>query len=151
MIIDQIAKINRYAYIPNVQKAVDFLSKPDLISLENGKYDLGDSCWVNVSSYETKELPEGDIALEAHRNYLDIQLTIAGEEAMLFQTIDIGEENKAYNPEKDIEFFTAPWTNQVVLDGTNFALIFPNDLHAGSFTVDIPNTVKKFVFKLKID
>ena len=79
------------------------------------------------------------------------QLTIAGEEAMLFQTIDIGEENKAYNPEKDIEFFTAPWTNQVVLDGTNFALIFPNDLHAGSFTVDTPNTVKKFVFKLKID
>ena len=151
MIIDKISKLERYAYIPGVQKAVDFLKNNDISSLEKGKYDLGDDCFVKVSTYDTIPLPEGDVSLEVHRNYLDLQIAWTGEEVMYFQALDLGEEDKPYNKEKDVEFFTAPWMHQVVLNSENFALIFPNDLHNGSFDVDKTETIKKLVFKLKID
>lgn len=151
MIIDKISNLDRYTYIPGVQKAVDFLKNNDINTLEKGKYDLGDDCFVKISSYETIPLPEGDVSLEVHRNYLDLQIAWTGEEVMYFQALDLGEEDKPYNKEKDVEFFTAPWMHQVVLNSENFALIFPNDLHNGSFDVDKTETVKKLVFKLKID
>ncbi len=151
MIIDKISNLYRYTYIPGVQKAVDFLKNNDINTLEKGKYDLGDDCFVKVSTYDTIPLPEGDVSLEVHRNYLDLQIAWTGEEVMYFQALDLGEEDKPYNKEKDVEFFTAPWMHQVVLNSENFALIFPNDLHNGSFDVDKTETVKKLVFKLKID
>ena len=151
MIIDKISKMDRYAYIPGVQKAVDFLKNTDLNSLEKGTIDLGDGHSVKVMFYDTKPVPEENISLEAHRNYLDLQMTFGGEETMYFQAIDLGEEDKPYNAEKDVEFFTTSWTNQVVLNPENFALIFPNDLHVGSYDVDGTDSIKKLVFKLKID
>ncbi len=150
MIIDSIKNLERYTFVPNVKKAVDFLNSIDVATVEVGKYDLGDGCKVNISEYDTKEMPD-PVVLEAHREYLDIQLTVSGEENFVYQAIDLGEPHTPYNSVKDVEFFTAPWHNTVVLNGTNFALIFPNDLHAGSFAVENSEKVKKFVFKLKID
>ena len=151
MIIDKISKMDRYAYIPGVQKAVDFLKNTNLTALEKGTIDLGDGHCVKVMFYDTKPLPEEDISLEAHRNYLDLQMTFGGEETMYFQAIDLGEEDKPYNQEKDVEFFKTSWTHQVVLNPENFALIFPNDLHVGGYDVDKTDKVNKLVFKLKID
>ncbi len=149
MIIDKIVNLSRYDYIPNVKKVVDFLSKNDIKTLEVGAYDLGDDCKLKVSSYTTKEVPDV-VKLEAHREYLDLQIAFGGEENMYFQAIELGEESVAYNDVKDVEFFTASWCNTVVLNSDNFALIFPNDLHMGSFQVDGEDNVKKLVFKLKI-
>ena len=151
MIIDKISKMDRYAYIPGVQKAVDFLKNTDLNSLEKGTIDLGDGHCVKVMFYDTKPIPEENISLEAHRNYLDLQMTFGGEETMYFQAIDLGEEDVPYNATKDVEFFKTSWTNQVVLNPENFALIFPNDLHVGGYDVDGTDSIKKLVFKLKID
>ena len=151
MIIDNVSKMERYAYIPGVQKAVDFLKNTDLNSLEKGTIDLGDGHCVKVMFYDTKPIPDDDVSLEAHRNYLDLQMTFGGEETMYFQAIDLGEENVAYNATKDVEFFKTSWTHQVVLNPDNFALIFPNDLHVGGYDVEGTDSIKKLVFKLKID
>ncbi len=150
MIIDNLANLHRYAYVPNVQKAVDFIKNNDLSKLEVGKYDLGDDCVLKVSTYETKELNEDAIQFEAHREYLDLQLITTGEELFMFQALDLGENSKEYNPVKDIEFFTTSWYNTVVLNDKNFALIFPNDLHVGGYDAEVKSSIKKFVFKLKI-
>ena len=149
MIIDKIVNLKRYDYVPNVQKVIDFLDKNDIKTLEIGSYDLGDDCKLKVSNYKTKEVPDV-INLEAHREYLDLQIAYFGEENMYFQALELGEENTPYNEAKDVEFYTASWCNTVVLDSDNFALIFPNDLHMGSFQVDGESEVKKLVFKLKI-
>ena len=151
MIIDKIEKMERYAYVPGVQKAVDFLKNTNLNSLEKGTIELGDGHCVKVMFYATKPIPEGDVSLEAHRNYLDLQMTFGGEETMYFQAIDLGEDDKPYNAEKDVEFFKTSWTHQVVLNPDNFALIFPNDLHVGGYDVEGTDSIKKLVFKLKID
>lgn len=149
MITDKIDKLYRYSYVPGVQKVIDFLANTDLNSLEVGSIDLGDECSVKVQHYQTKEEPE-DILLEAHREYLDLQMNYSGSETFIFQAIDLGEEAIPYNSKKDVEFFTAQFFNTMVLDGTNFVIVFPNDLHVGSLVADDVEDVKKLIFKLKI-
>ncbi|MBR6737823.1 MAG: YhcH/YjgK/YiaL family protein [Clostridia bacterium] len=149
MILDKISKLNRYAYVPGVEDVVNFLNAGGYEKLEVGSYKISDLVTLKVQSYLTKEEPE-ELLLEAHREYLDLQMTVSGSEIFLFQSIDLGEDAIPYNPQKDVEFFTAPYYNTTVLDGTNFAIVFPNDLHNGSFMVDEQENVKKFVFKLKI-
>lgn len=151
MIIDKIEKMYRYDYVKGIKKVIDFLKNNNLSTLENKKYDLGDGDCVKVQEYATKELPEYDIELEAHREYADLQLTLSGEEVLYFQSIELGEQSRPYNKDKDVEFFTAPYTSSVVLNPENFALIFPNDLHMGGYNVEETNNVKKLVFKLLLD
>lgn len=150
MIIDNVEKMYRYDYVKGVSKVVEFLARTDLKNLANGKYDLGDGDCVKVSDYDTKELPD-EVELEAHREYADLQMTLGGEELLYFQSIDLGEQCKPYNKDKDVEFYTAPYSNSVVLNPTNFALIFPNDLHMGGFDAEETSHVKKLVFKLLLN
>ena len=85
-----------------------------------------------------------------HREYLDLQMVVRGTETFLFQAIDLGEPAIPYDKKKDVEFYTAPYHSSVVLDETNFALVFPNDLHVGNVTIEEESNVKKLVFKLKV-
>ncbi len=149
MISDSIKNLDRYLHVPNVQKAIDFINSNDLSKVELGKYDLGDECTLKVMEYVTKEEPE-EVLLEAHREYLDLQLVVKGTETFLFQAIDLGEQAVPYNDVKDVEFYVAPYCNSLVLNGDNFAIVFPNDLHVGNIVAGEEETVKKFVFKLKI-
>lgn len=149
MIVDKISNLKRYDYVPNIDKVIKFLTENDYKNMENGKYDLGDECRVAISEYDTKEVPD-EVLLETHRDYIDLQMVASGEEAMFTQSIDDGEEKIPYNDVKDVEFFTSSWYNTICLYDGNFALLFPNDLHNGSFEIEKSEKVKKLVFKLKI-
>lgn len=149
MISDNIKNLDRYLHVPNIQKAIDYVNANDLSKIELGKYDLGDECTLKVMEYVTHEEPE-EVLLEAHREYLDLQLVVGGSETFLFQAIDLGEQKIAYDKKKDVEFYSAPYCSSVVLDGSNFAIVFPNDLHIGNIIAGEEQSLKKFVFKLKI-
>ncbi len=149
MISDDIKFLSRYDYIPGVNKAIEFLNTHDVLTVENGKYDLGDDCVCKVMEYVTHEEPE-EVLLEAHREYLDLQIVVRGTETFLFQAIDLGEPATEYDKKKDVEFYVASYLNSIVLNGTNFALVFPNDLHIGNIVAGEESNVKKLVFKLKI-
>ncbi|MBO7215151.1 MAG: YhcH/YjgK/YiaL family protein [Clostridia bacterium] len=149
MISDGIKFLCRYDYVPGISKAIEFLNSHDVLALENGKYDLGDECTCKVMEYVTHEEPE-EVLLEAHREYLDLQIVVRGTETFVFQAIDLGEPATPYDTKKDVEFYTAQYYNSIVLDGTNFALVFPNDLHVGNIIAGEESNVKKLVFKLKI-
>ena len=131
MISDGIKFLSRYDYVPGISKAIEFLNSNDVLALENGKYNLGDECTCKVMEYVTHEEPE-EVLLEAHREYLDLQIVVRGTETFVFQAIDLGEPATSYDTKKDVEFYTAQYYNSIVLDGTNFALVFPNDLHVGN-------------------
>lgn len=149
MISDCIKNLERYSYIPNIQKVIDFIKNNDLNATLVGKYDLGDECVLKVMEYTTHE-EEEQVLLEAHREFLDLQLISKGNETFVFQAIDLGEQAIDYDKKKDVEFFTVQYYNSIVLDSSNFVLVFPNDLHVGNLNADTEELVKKFVFKLKI-
>ena len=150
MIIDKVENICRYDYVPFAYKVQEFLNGNDVKTMANGKYDLSDDCYVNVSEYVTKEEDEDGLELEAHVNYLDVQLTVVGEELLYYQAIELGESIIDYDKNKDVEFFSVEWANQVTLYPGNMAIIFPNDLHVGGLISENAEKVKKLVFKLKI-
>lgn len=149
MVVDRIENLKRYTHVPGVQQVIDFISGKDLLSIENGKYDLGDGSLVKVMEYQTKEEPE-EVLLEAHREFLDLQLVVKGSELFLVQAIELGEEAIPYNKEKDVEFFTAEYYSYIGLTAGDFVIVFPNDLHVGNVNADGVDVIKKFVFKLKI-
>ena len=72
LIIDKLENLSRYDYVPNVNKAVEFIKNNNLLTLANGKYDIGDGCYVNVSEYLTKEEPES-IKEDSKPEVLDIE------------------------------------------------------------------------------
>lgn len=149
MILDNIKFLSNYSYVKNVDKAVKFLSENDCLALEDGQYDLGDQCCCLVSKYLTSDNTNKP-QLEAHREYIDIQLVLSGREVIYIQALELADTIKEYDSNEDYELFTSNYVNTVVLDGSNFVILFPNDLHAGGFDAGDKQEVKKLVFKLKI-
>ena len=100
-----------------------------------------------VSEYNSKK-PE-DCRLEAHQIYADIQYIVSGKEAIGFVTLKNQEVAVAYNPEKDIIFFSGE-TTPLILEAGMFAVFFPQDVHRPCMQIDGPEIVKKVVVKVKV-
>src|SRR4051812_32214835 len=80
MIVDTLAQSTRYAALhPGFARALEFLQHTDLLALAPGRHDLdGDRIYVSI---DHKDGRGRDAArMEAHRRYIDIQLTLAGAE-----------------------------------------------------------------------
>ena len=147
MIIDLIANLSKYVQIS--AKIADFLANLD-VDTQVGRYELGDGNYVNVETYQTKLINEAKF--EAHKDYIDIQMLLSGEEKIFFHSIDGLIEIAPYNKEKDITFYSADIVGDyVTLNGKNFVLIYPHEAHAPQCCVEgSPKEVKKVVAKLKI-
>lgn len=149
MIADKISNLQRYVHVPGVTTVIEFLNGKDLNSIEKGKYEISDGVILKVAEYVTHEEDE-EVLLEAHREYLDLQLIVKGNEQFLFQAIELGDEAVPYDNKKDVEFFTAQYYSSIALSEGDFVIVFPNDLHVGNVNADGEEAVKKFIFKLKI-
>ena len=80
MIKDNSQHIDYYNYLTNdLQMGLKYLKETDFSSLENGKYEIsGEKIYAIVQDYTSKPLEEGKF--EAHKNHIDIQYIIEGEE-----------------------------------------------------------------------
>ena len=144
MIIDKIKNLGKYAHLSVVKQFLDEHPEP----LENGKYVINDCCFVNVSEYETKE-DKG--IYEGHERYNDLQMLISGNECIKIQHISDCRISTEYNEQKDVAFYTSEQYMNCYLDGSNFALLEPEDLHNPCLMIgDKPEKVKKYVFKILV-
>ena len=150
MIIDKITNLSRFDYVPHISKVIEFLKNNDVKNLEKGVYDLGDECRAVVSQYTTKEVGDEGVIFEYHREYIDLQMVVSGEELMYTQSIDDGEEKVPFVEKDDYGFYTASWYNTIGLNEDNFIVLFPNVLHGVGYAAVESAEVKKIVFKLKI-
>lgn len=153
MVIESIedVKVEQFAYSKNIQKAIEFIKTHDLLALPSGKTIIdGDNVYVNRSSYIGKNIE--DAKIEGHKNYLDLQLVIKGEEGMGY--VDIRKEGLSvtfpYDAVKDRANYAGKVDGIVNLRSGFFALVFPNDLHQPCIKTN-DNMVEKAVFKIKID
>ena len=73
-------------YVPaGVAKWIEKLASYDSASLEPGRHELGDGNYMNVDVGETH--PASERTMEAHREYIDIQTVIEGDEIIGYQPI----------------------------------------------------------------
>lgn len=130
-----------------IQDGLDFLLKTDLNNIEDGKHILSSDMYVNIQTYKTKN----DADFEAHREYVDIQYIISGEEIIEVTNYNNCKTTIPYNKEKDIEFLKGNGTPHKIEEG-EFMVLYPEDAHKPSISIDkgAPKTVRKAVVKVKL-
>jgi YhcH/YjgK/YiaL family protein len=93
--------------------------------------------------------PTEGATFEAHRNYLDVQYILEGEEYVGWAPLETVTEDVPYSSEKDIGFYTGPAEIFRVTAG-NCYVVFPEDAHMPGMHLDAPKSLKKIVIKLKV-
>ena len=149
MIFDVLENISKYNAIPKA--VIDFISSLT-DDMAEGRYEIAGGIYANVETYRTKN--EEDAYPEAHRKYIDIQLLLRGIERIDYANINDLKKHCDYNPEKDIIFYErlSEMTGSFILNGKNFAILYPQDAHAPQISVSkLHDYVKKVVIKIAVD
>lgn len=149
MIIDKIENLEKYLSTFKYGKELsDFIKNTDFSTLSYGKTQIvGKDLFVNYMTYTTKNTV-GD--LEAHKDYVDLQLVFKGEERMDYANLDDCTTTVEYNQEKDVYFLTAKDYSSLYFKEGYFAIYFPQDAHRPSLTYKEEQTIVKAVFKIKV-
>ncbi|MEN9951723.1 MAG: hypothetical protein RLY85_2475 [Bacteroidota bacterium] len=149
MIIDNLLQATKYASVhPLFAAAFDYISKTDLAAIEVGKYDIAEGLKAIVSDKKGMTPAESCAKFECHNAHIDIQICIRGNETLGWKPRQqCQSEREPYNPEKDVQFYTdAPDMFFQLTDG-QFAIFFPEDVHAPMIG---EGEIKKMVIKVKI-
>ena len=150
LIIDRVEYCGCYPYGSAWNRAFTFLRTVTPNS-EETKYEIqGDDIHAIISSYNTKEPHK----FEAHREYVDIQCILEGQELIESTTLNELAVDIPYDSEKDVAFYlkSDSWkTISHLLPGI-FIVFFPHDAHMPGVSVgDSPEFVKKVVVKIKAE
>ena len=148
MIIDNLKNIEKYKEIsPKVAEFLKTLSKDTPV----GHYEIEEGTFANVDVYTTKL--HKDCKLEAHKNYIDIQMLLDGVEELDYIAVDGLKVSEAYDANRDVMFFEASQKvlDRVILQGDKFAFIYPHEAHQPQMALsDQQQEVKKVVVKIRV-
>ncbi|MDD2716389.1 MAG: YhcH/YjgK/YiaL family protein [Candidatus Wallbacteria bacterium] len=133
--------------IPAIAQIGEFLRKTDLEKYAKKETELDNrDLFVLLNDYRTQVNPE--VSLEAHRNYLDLQLMISGEEIIRISHLERCMPIQEYTPEKDAAYYASKNCTELILRTGEFAVFYPWDAHQPCLAVSEPLQVKKLVFKI---
>ena len=152
MIVTDLMHIERQVLLtPTLVKALEFLRRPELASLAEGKVPIdGERVFALPQRYETAA--QGSPRFEYHRKYIDIQYIVEGEEVIEWAPALKLKITDAYDREKDITFGTvAPEeVTPVRLRAGQLAVFYPEDAHAPRRAAGAPARVFKIVVKVEV-
>ena len=153
MIVDTLTNRHLYTSLsPRLAKALAHLAETDFSQLEVGNYPIeGKDIFVIINDYETK--PKETEPFEVHRQYIDVQYVVSGEEEFGYLPLANQPPSKPYFDKHDYAEFDFQ-SNQddaafIPLKAGMFALFFPGDIHMPG-TSATPQKVRKVVIKVRI-
>ena len=158
MILDALSEHRRYiALHPAFARAFEFLahakwdelfpSSPKLASYNTRQPIDGERMYVSIDL--TQGRGRDGARLEAHRRYIDIQLTIDGHEEIGWKPIgDCSSTAVAFDTGKDITFFHDRPECWLSVPAGRFAIFFPEDAHA---PLGGRGVLKKAIVKIAVD
>jgi len=149
MIIDTLNNASKYYSLhPSFAKAFEFLHQNDLEELADGVSETPEGLKVIVNTAHAKTQEASLAKFECHDKNIDIQVCVRGLETIAWKPrAKCNLQNGAYNPEKDVRFFSdAPDLFFQLTDG-QFGIFFPEDVHAPMIG---EGEIKKIVIKVKI-
>ena len=151
MIVDTLANASKYFGIhPLFEKAFQYIQQTDLANIEVSRFAIdGDNLKAIISNKTGMTEAESTAKFECHNQNIDIQVCIKGVETIGWKPREKCVMPKAeYNPEKDVQFYNdAPDMFFQLTDG-QFAIFFPEDVHAPMIG-DGEKEIKKLVIKVK--
>jgi len=149
MILDRLENFMQYVSIhPGFQAAFNYLKNNTIKDLKTGKETI-DGRRLFALAMDTQGKGRAGARLESHRRYIDLQYTVTGWD-------EIGYENKSscmadekgYDAESDIEFYTNPPAVWLPVPAGSLAVFFPEDVHAPLGTDGV---VHKLVVKVAVE
>ena len=146
MIVCPFNELKRYApVIPGLEEALEVMAS--VTDLSPRTIPLSGSNRVIIQSYNTKLPAEGKP--EAHREFLDIQYVVEGEECVGWAHVDSLALDGEFNTGSDIGFYTGH-VDLMRIGSGNCYVVFPEDIHMPGIAVDEPKACVKMVVKLKV-
>ena len=157
MVLDTLARRHRYTNLhPAFARAFEFLTRADWAELVSGfastegqsvRHHIdGDRLYVSIDRADGRG--RDGARLEAHRRYIDIQLTIEGHDEIGWKPVgacaQVGVE---YDAVKDVAFFKDRPESWLSLPAGHFAIFFPDDAHA---PLGGRGTLKKAIMKIAV-
>ena len=128
-------------------KAFAYLRDTNLLTLTNGRHNIdGDNVYALVTEAPSKDCDK--TAFESHKNYIDLQYVISGEEKMGRTSVESLKVDKAYNERADIAYYIGDGKIYTVQQN-GFLLFFPGEAHRPNITPGGNKVVKKVVIKIK--
>ena len=149
MIIDTLTNAPKYlGFHPLFAKAFDYIKQNDIATLPDGVSEISEGLKLIVNTANGKTAEASLAKFECHDKNIDIQVCVRGLETIAWKPREkCVAQNGAYNPEKDVRFFSdAPDMSFQLTDG-QFAIFYPGDVHAPMIG---DGEIKKLVFKVKI-
>jgi YhcH/YjgK/YiaL family protein len=137
MILDTLDNLKKYAYLsPLMDKVLEFFKNTDLSALQTGRIALqGDDLFVNVNRQGAQSRDEAPI--EAHREYIDIQVPISADEEMGYIADSFMPDPKIpYNADRDVTFYSGKCDTYLNVRKGMFVVFFPGEGHAPAITKD---------------
>ena len=134
---------------PLLEKATEEMKKLRDADAPEGKYEImGDELFINVMSYETNVYER--CLFENHREYIDVQMMLDGEEDIGFASEETLTVKTPYTPDAALFYMSEP-VEMARISRERACVIFPPEPHAPGMAVDnTPERVKKMVAKIKL-
>lgn len=153
MIVAALANLrNQVPNHPGLLKGLEWLEQhaadsdlPERIEID------GKDVYALVQAYDTKPTG-GDVRLEAHQKYLDIQYIALGTEAIAWADVNRLNNPTEYNPDKDVFHGTLPAASVSLVEllAGQAGIYFPADAHAPKLTSGPGGPVRKIVVKVRV-
>ena len=126
-----------------------FLCSHNLLSLDDGRYEIGENDYANIESYNT--VCSKERLFESHKRFADIQCIIEGSETIIVEPVKNLQIAKKYDNEKDVVFYENENKGVgYILKKGEMILLLPEDGHMPCILVNESKRVKKAVFKIQI-
>ena len=128
-----------------------FLRSKNIKKLRPGKINLdGEKVYLMVIDYKTNNSKRKSRKLECHRKYADIHI-VSGKELVFFAGKSDLKLVEQYDKEKDAEFYGGRNLSYLVLSSNQFVIFLPGEPHEPGCASQAAQSVRKLVFKIRID
>ena len=118
-------------------------------SVPTGRHDGENGVYVMKSTYETKVCEV--VTYEAHKEYIDLQILVSGEERILDCDLDALEITRPYEPDYLLGTAKEGAGEQTLIFGAgDFAVFYPTDAHAPGLARGNSERVVKLVAKIPV-
>ncbi|MDI1317041.1 YhcH/YjgK/YiaL family protein [Flavobacterium sp.] len=149
MIIDNIENAQNYFNLhPSFKDAFQYIASNDFSTINDAIIEFPNEIKAFITTGQGKLKATSLEKFECHDKYIDIQFCVSGVETFGWKPREKCYLQKgAYNPEKDVRFFNEQPDMFFQLTNNQFAIFFPNDVHAPMIG---DSEIKKLVVKIKI-
>ncbi len=148
MIVDKIENAALYYGVgERMEKALKFLQGLNGEGLDEKVQIDGDDVFAFPVAYTSK--PQSESVWEAHKNYIDVQFIVDGNECIGYEYIKNLKVTQEYDGETDSMLLEGDGTMVKSGVGT-FMILYPHDAHMPGAQDNGPCEMKKVIVKVRV-